>query len=69
MGRNRFCEWLRDNGYLIKYGNDYNMPTQKSMNLEIMKINEKPNGYGGIWKNARITGKGQSYFINKFMKK
>lgn len=68
IGRNRFCEWLRDNGYLIKYGKDYNMPTQKSMNLEIMKIDEKPNEYGGLWRNAKITGKGQVYFINKFLK-
>ena len=68
IGRNRFCEWLRDNGYLIKYGKDYNMPTQKSMNLEIMKIDEQPNNYGGLWRNAKITGKGQVYFINKFLK-
>lgn len=72
MGQNRFYEWLRQNGYLIKQrGIDYNMPTQKAMNLGLFRIKESPFTKFGIVRinrTARVTGKGQAYFINKFLK-
>lgn len=70
IGQNRFFEWLRENEYLIKRkGSDYNMPTQKSMKLELMEIKETSithaDGHISISKTPKITGKGQIYFINK----
>ena len=74
IGQNRLFTWLRDNGYLIKRkGMDYNMPTQKSMELGLFKIKEttinKPDGSIAITKTVKVTGKGQAYFINKFIGK
>lgn len=71
-GEKRLFEYLRENGYLIKkQGNDYNLPTQKSMDLGLMEIKEttinNPNGNVKINKTTKITGKGQTYFINKFL--
>lgn len=71
-GQNRLFEWMRDSGYLIKRkGEDYNMPTQKSMELGIMEIKEttgvNPDGSIRINKTTKITGKGQTYFVNKFL--
>lgn len=71
-GQKRLFEYLRENGYLIKRkGSDYNMPTQRSMELGIMEIKEtvinKPNGDVKINKTTKITGKGQTYFIDKFL--
>lgn len=71
-GQNRFFAWLRDNGYLIKReGADWNMPTQKSMNLGLFEVKERvinnPDGSVKIKKTAKVTGKGQQYFINKFL--
>ena len=68
----RLFEWMRNNGYLIRRkGEDYNMPTQKSMELGIMEIKESTgiNGDGSVRinKTTKITGKGQTYFINKFL--
>ena len=65
--------WLRDNGFLIKReGTDYNMPTQKSMQLELFEIKETAvthaDGHISISKTPKVTGKGQVYFINKFLK-
>jgi len=73
IGQNRFYEWLRQNGYLIRQrGIDYNMPTQKAMNLGLFRIKESPfnskNGLVFINRTARVTGKGQAYFVNKFLK-
>lgn len=74
IGQGRLFQWLRDNGYLIKRkGTDYNMPTQKSMDLEIIEIKERTvmdpgNGTTRITKTPKVTGKGQQYFINKFLK-
>lgn len=70
--QNRLFEWLRKNGYLIqRKGNDYNMPTQRSMELELMEIKEttisNPDGSIRVNKTPKITGKGQAYFINKFL--
>lgn len=73
IGQNRLFAWLRENGYLIRRkGMDYNMPTQKSMELGLFKIKEttinKPDGSIAITKTVKVTGKGQAYFINKFIK-
>ena len=71
-GQNRLFQWLRDNKYLIsRYGNDYNMPTQKSMELGLFEIKETAithsDGHITVSKTVKVTGKGQQYFINKFM--
>lgn len=73
IGQRRFFQWLRENGYLIKRkGTDYNMPTQKSMELGLFEIKEgsyvNGDGVNVITKTPKITGKGQNYFINKFLK-
>lgn len=73
IGANRLFQWMRDKGYLIsRKGTDYNMPTQRSMNLGLFKIKESTithsNGSVSISKTTKVTGKGQQYFINKFMK-
>lgn len=71
MGQKRLFEYLRQNGYLIKYGNSKNMPTQKSMELGIFEVKERtvnnPNGTIRVTKTTKVTGKGQTYFINKFL--
>lgn len=71
-GQNKFFQWLRDNGYLIKRkGTDYNMPTQRSMDQGLFEIKETSvshsDGHISISKTPKITGKGQQYFINKFL--
>lgn len=72
-GQNRLFDWLRNNGYLIKRkGEDYNTPTQKSLDLGVIETKEgtrvHPDGHTSITKTPKITGKGQIYFINKFKK-
>lgn len=72
MGANRLFEWLRENGFLIKRkGTDWNMPTQYSMELDLFEIKEtsiaRSDGSISISKTAKVTGKGQQYFINKFL--
>lgn len=74
IGQNRLFSWLRENGYLIsRKGNDYNMPTQRSMELGLFKIKETTiqhaDGHVSINKTPKVTGKGQIYFVNKFVKK
>lgn len=70
-GQNRFFKWLRTNGYLIKRkGTDYNMPTQKSMNLKLFEIKKRTIVDGNstrIVKTPKITGNGQQYFTNLFL--
>lgn len=73
MGQKRLFVWMRENGYLIKRkGADWNMPTQKSMELGLLEVKErtinKPDGSVRIIKTTKVTGKGQQYFINKFLK-
>lgn len=73
IGQRRFFQWLRENGYLIKRkGTDYNMPTQRSMELGLFEIKEgsyvNGDGVNVITKTPKITGKGQNYFVNKFLK-
>ena len=73
MGQKRLFAWLREKGYLIKrQGTDYNMPTQKAMELGLFEIKEgsyvNGSGVNIITKTPKITGKGQQYFINKFLR-
>lgn len=71
IGQKRLFEWLRQNGYLIKTGSDRNMPTQYSMERGLFEIKETvishSDGHTSINKTPKITGKGQIYFINKFV--
>lgn len=64
-------EYLRENGYLIKNGSSKNMPTQKSMDMKLFEVKERtinnPDGTVKITKTTKVTGKGQTYFINKFL--
>lgn len=74
IGQNRLFEWLRQHGYLIKRnGTDYNMPTQRSMDMGLFEIKEttinNPDGSIKINKTSKVTGKGQVYFINLFLNK
>lgn len=70
-GRRRLFTWMRDNGYLIKGGSSRNMPTQKGMELGLFEIKEttinNPDGSIRISRTTKVTGKGQQYFINKFL--
>ena len=71
IGQKRLFEWLRNHDYLIKGGNSKNMPTQKSMELKLFEVKERtinnPDGSVRITKTTKVTGKGQQYFINKFL--
>lgn len=73
IGQNRLFAWMRNHGYLIsRKGTDYNMPTQKAMNLGLFKIKETTithsDGHISVNKTPKVTGKGQQYFVNKFLK-
>lgn len=71
VGQNRLFDWMRNNGYLIKSGASRNMPTQYSMDREWFEIQERviqvPNQEPKIKRTPRVTGKGQMYFVNRFM--
>lgn len=72
IGQNRLFQWLRDEGWLIKRkGADWNMPTQKAMDKKLFKIKETvikhPDGHTTVNKTAKVTGRGQVYFVNKFL--
>lgn len=71
IGQNKLFEWLRENGYLMKKGSWKNMPTQRSVDMGIIEIKERTitsaDGSARITKTPKITGKGQVYFINKFL--
>ena len=74
IGQNRLFQWMRDQKYLIgRKGTDYNMPTQKSMKLGLFTIKETTinhsDGHVSISKTPKATGKGQVYFVNKFLRK
>ena len=71
-GQNRLFQWMRENGYLIcRNGTDYNMPTQYSMELGLFEIKETSishaDGHTTVQKTPKVTGKGQQYFINRFL--
>ena len=72
IGGNRLFDWMRENGYLVRRrGSDYNMPTQRSMELGLFEIKETvinhADGHTTTNRTPKITGKGQQYFINKFL--
>lgn len=72
IGQNKLFQWMREKGYLIKRkGIDWNMPTQKAMEMKLFWIEERtitnPDGTVKIRKTTKVTGKGQQYFINKFL--
>lgn len=72
MGQKRLFGWMRENGYLIKRkGSDWNMPTQRAMEQELFEVREStvnnPDGSVRTNRTTKVTGKGQQYFINKFL--
>lgn len=71
VGQNRMFKWLRDNGYLGKQGSHYNEPTQYAMERGWFEVKERtinnPDGTVRITRTTKVTGKGQVYFINKFL--
>lgn len=72
IGQKRLFEWLRKNGYLIKSGNSYNMPMQRYVEQGLFEVKESsvqnPDGSVRITKTTKVTGKGQIYFVNKFLR-
>ncbi|MFQ7750489.1 phage antirepressor [Ruminococcus sp.] len=73
-GQTRLFAWMRENGYLIKRrGNDYNMPTQRAMEMKLFEVKETSvthsDGHISVNKTPKVTGKGQVYFVNKIMAK
>jgi anti-repressor protein len=73
IGQNRLFDWLRDNGYLMKYGTSRNMPQQKYVEQGLFEVKESnlqnPDGSVRITRTPKVTGKGQVYFVNKFLSK
>lgn len=74
IGQNRLFVWMRERGYLIKdpKRSDYNMPTQRAVEQGLFEIKETTvvhsDGHTSINKTPKVTGKGQVYFVNQFMK-
>lgn len=72
IGQNRLFKWLRDNGYLIRQkGENFNLPTQYSMDLGLFEIKKRtinnPDGSIRTTRTPKVTGKGQIYFVKKFL--
>lgn len=71
IGQKRLFEWMREKGYLMKTGSSRNLPTQRSMEMGLFGIKEStvinPDGSNRLTKTTKVTGKGQVYFINKFI--
>ncbi|GEM04140.1 hypothetical protein HMI01_11280 [Halolactibacillus miurensis] len=72
IGQNRLFEWLRENGFLIKKeGELYNLPTQRSMDMNLFEVKKRtisnPDGTNRTTRTPKVTGKGQIYFVNKFL--
>lgn len=71
IGQNRLFEWMRENGYLIKSGSRRNQPTQRAMDMGLFEVKERtisnPDGSTRITLTTKVTGKGQVYFVNKFL--
>ncbi len=71
IGQNRLFRWLRNNGYLCKTGENYNLPTQRAMDMGLFEIKKtsinKPDGTILVTTTPKVTGKGQIYFVNKFI--
>jgi anti-repressor protein len=73
IGQKRLFQWMRDNGYLMKSGASYNMPTQRYVEQGLFEIKESniqnPDGSVRITRTTKVSGRGQIYFINKFLGK
>lgn len=71
IGPKRMFEWMREHGYLMKSGESFNMPTQKAMESKLLEIKERvisnPDGSVRTTRTTKVTGKGQQYFIHKFL--
>lgn len=71
IGQKRLFQWMRDKGYLLKYGTSYNMPAQRYIEQGLFEIKERaiqnPDGSCRLTRTTLVTGKGQIYFINKFL--
>ena len=71
IGQKRLFAWLRDNGYLMKSGSSYNMPIQRYVQQGLFEVKERsiqnPDGSVRITITPKVTGKGQLYFVNKFL--
>lgn len=71
VGQNKLFRWMRNNGYLCSKGESYNQPTQKAMNLSLFEIKKttitKPDNTLLVTVTTKVTGKGQIYFVNKFL--
>ena len=71
IGQKRLFQWLRDNGYLMKYGSSRNLPTQRYVEQGLFEIKESnvqnPDGSVRTTRTTKVTGKGQVYFVNKFL--
>lgn len=71
IGQNRLFKWLRENGFLCKKGENYNQPTQRAMEMELFEIKKtvitKPSGDSLVKTTTKVTGKGQIYFVNRFL--
>lgn len=72
IGQNRLFKWLRKNGYLCQSGERHNQPTQRAMEMELFEVKKttinKPDGSILVSTTTKVTGKGQVYFVNKFLK-
>lgn len=73
IGQKRLFAWMRENGFLIKSGTEKNMPTQRAMDMKLFEVKEGSfvdgNGVNRITRTTKVTGKGQVYFVNKFLRK
>src|SRR5690606_366422 len=74
IGQNRLFSWLRENGFLIRQrGESFNLPTQRSMDMGLFEIKKRtinnPDGSIRTTRTPKVTGKGQIYFVNKFLEK
>lgn len=71
IGQNRLFEWLRRNGYLCSRGDYYNQPTQRAVEMGLLEVKKtsitKPDGSVLVTSTTKVTGKGQIYFVNKFL--
>ena len=72
IGQNKLFKWLRDNGFLCKSGERYNLPTQYSIDMNLLDIKKRvinnSDGSSRVTRTTKVTGKGQNYFVNKFIK-
>lgn len=72
IGQKRLFQWMRDNGYLVKSGSSYNMPMQRYVEQGLFEVKEStinnPDGSVRLTRTTKVTGKGQIYFVNKFIK-